>query len=68
MKVLLGCKVIRVSRKGSVPWYVGSSNVNWMCGSRLLMCCSSVLLCSALVVTKVSSTNPSHKEGGWDRN
>ena len=56
VKLLLGCKVTSVSKKGSVPCCFGTSTVNWMCGSWLLMCCSSVLLCSALVVTK---------EGGW---
>ena len=43
----------------------GSSTVNGMCGSWLLMCWSSDLLHSALVMTKVSSTNLSHREGEW---
>ena len=47
MKVLLGCMVTRVSKNGSVPCCDGSSIVNWMCGSWLLMFWSSDLLCSA---------------------
>ena len=56
--------VTRVSRNGSVPCFVGSSTVDWMCGSWLLICCSNGWLCFALVMTKVSSTNLSHK-GRW---
>ena len=65
VKELLGCMVTRVSKNGSVPCGDGSSTANWMCGSWLLTCWSSDLLCSALVVTKMSSTNLSHREGGW---
>ena len=54
--------VTRVSKKGSDPCCVGST-VNWMWGSWLLMCWSRPWLCSALLMTKVSSTNLSHREG-----
>ena len=39
LKVLSGCMVTRVSRKGSESCCVGST-VNWICGSWLLMCCN----------------------------
>ena len=51
---------------GSEFCCVGST-VNWICGSWLLMCCSRSWLCSALLITKVSSTNLSHREGGWEK-
>ena len=38
--------------------------MNWMCGSWLLMCCSKSWLCSALLMTNVSSKNLSQREGG----
>ena len=63
LKVLSGCMVTSVSKKGSDPCCVGST-VNWMCGSWFLMCCSKSWLCSALLITNVSSTNLSHREGG----
>ena len=66
LKVLSGCMVTSVSRKGSDPCCVGST-VNWMCGSWLLMCSSRSWLCSALLMTKVSSTNLSQREGGWGK-
>ena len=66
LNVLSGCMVTRVSRKGSDPCWVGST-VNWMCGSWLLMCWSRSWLCSSLLMTKVSSTNLSHKEGMWGK-
>ena len=55
--------VTSVSRKGSEPCCVGST-VNWMLGSWLLMCLRRSWLCSAWLMTKVSSTNLSHTEGG----
>ena len=64
VKVLLHCMVTKVSKNGSVPCCDGSSTVNWMSGFWLLMCWSSDLLCSALMMTKVSSTNLNHREGG----
>ena len=39
LKVLSGCIVTRVSKKGSESCCVGST-VNWICGSWLFMCCS----------------------------
>ena len=66
LKVLSGCMVTSVSKKGSDPCCVGST-VNWMCGSWLLICCSRSWLCSALLMTNVSSTNLSQREGGWER-
>ena len=63
LKVLYGCMVTSVSRKGKDPCCVGST-VNWMCGFWLLMCCSRSWLCSALLMTNVSSTNLSQREGG----
>ena len=66
LKVLFGCTVTSVSKKGNDPCYVGST-VNWMCGSWLLMCCSKSWLCSALLMTNVSSTNLSHREGDCER-
>ena len=63
LKVLSGCMVTSVSRKGNDPCCVGST-VNWMCGSWLLMCCSRSWLCSALLMTNVSSTNLSQRVGG----
>ena len=66
LKVLSGCMVTSVSRKGSDPCCVGST-VNWMCWSWLLMCCSRSWLCSALLLTKVSSTNLSQRDGGGGR-
>ena len=62
LNVLSGCMVTRVSRKGSDSCCVGST-VNWMWGSWLLMSWSRSWLCSALLMTKVSSTNLSHREG-----
>ena len=47
-----------------MPCCVGTSTVHWMCGSWLLICCINDWLCSAMVMTKVSSTNLSHKDGG----
>ena len=55
--------VTRVSRKGRDPCWVGST-VNCICVSWLFMCWSRSWLCSALLMTKVSSTNLSHMEGG----
>ena len=66
LRVLSGWMVMRVSKKGSEPCCVGST-VNWMCGSWLLMCWRSSWLCSALLMTKVSSTNLSQREGGEGR-
>ena len=66
LKVLCGSMVTRVSKKGSESCCVGST-VNWMCGSWLLICCSRSWLCSALLMTKVSSTNLSQREGGGGR-
>ena len=65
LKVLSGSMVTRVSMNGSEPCCVGCSTVNWMWGFWLLIWCSNSWLCSALVMTKVSSTNLSHKDGGW---
>ena len=62
-RLLSGCIVTSVSKKGNDPCCVGST-VNWMCGSWLLMCWSRSWLCSALLMTNVSSTNLSHWEGG----
>ena len=67
LNVLFCCMVTRVSRDGSEPCCVGST-VNCMWGSWLLMCCRSAWLCSALLMTKVSSTNLSQREGGWGWN
>ena len=50
LKVLLGCMVTNVSKKGSDPCCVDST-VNWMWGSWLLMCGSRSWLCSALLMT-----------------
>ena len=61
-KFWLGPKVIKVSRNGSDPC-CDASTVNCMCGSWLLMRCRSCWLCSALMMTKVSSTNLSHSKG-----
>ena len=66
LRVLSGWMVMRVSRKGSEPCCVGST-VNWMCGSWLLICWRSSWLCSALLMTKVSSTNLSQREWGEGR-
>ena len=66
LKVVSGSMVTKVSKKQSEFCCVGST-VNWMCGSWLLMCCSRSWLCSALLITKVSSTNLSHREGGGGR-
>ena len=60
--MLSGCIVTNVSKKGNDPSCVGST-VNWMCGSWLLMCCSKSWLCSALLITNISSTNLSQREG-----
>ena len=66
LNVLSGSMVTRVSKNGSEPC-VGST-VNCMCGSWLLVWWSRSWLCSALLMTKVSSTNLSHREGdeGWN--
>ena len=64
LRVLSGW--MRVSKKGSEPCCVGST-VNWMCGSWLFICWRSSWLCSALLMTKVSSTNLSQREGGGGR-
>ena len=63
LKVLSGCMVTSVSRKGIEPCCVGST-VNWMWGSWLFMCWSRSWLCSALLMTNVLSTNLSQREGG----
>ena len=63
LNVLSCCMVTRVSRNGSEPCCVDST-VNCMCGSWLLMCWRSAWLCSALLMTKVSWTNLSQREGG----
>ena len=62
LKVLSGSMVTRVSKKGSESCCIGST-MNWLCGSWLLICCSRSWLCSALLMTKVSSTNLSQREG-----
>ena len=41
VKVLLGHRETRVSRKGKTPSLLGSSVVNCMCGSCELICYSS---------------------------
>ena len=62
-KVLLGLGETRMSRTDKVPSWLGSSVVKCMCGSCELMCCSDCWLCFACWMTKVSSTNLSHKQG-----
>ena len=62
-RVLSGCMVTKVSRNGSDPCWVGST-VNCMWGSWVFMCWSRSWLSSAWLMTKVSSTNLSHMEGG----
>ena len=62
LKVLSCSMVTRVSKNGSEPCCVGST-VNWISGSWLLMCCRRAWLCSALLMTKVLSTNLSHSVG-----
>ena len=61
--VLLGPGVTLVSRKGMEPSVPGSSTVNCMLGSCELTCCSSCWLCSAFWMTRVLSTNLSHRLG-----
>ena len=63
LSVLSGWMVTKVSRNSNDPCWVGST-VNCIFGSWLFMCCSRSWLCSALLMTKVSSTNLSHTEGG----
>ena len=62
--VLLGSGVTLVSRNGMEPSDPGSSTVNCMLGSSQLMYCSSCWLCSAFWMTRVSSTNLSHRLRG----
>ena len=66
VEVWWGPMVTKVSSSGNDPCCDGSSTVNCMCGSWLLMWCRSCWLCSALVMTKVSSTNLSHSLGVWE--
>ena len=63
VRVLLGPGETRLSTDGSDPSWSSSSMVNCMCGSCVLICCSSYWLCSASWMTKVSSTYLSHKWG-----
>ena len=62
--VLLSPGVTLVSRNGMEPSAPGSSTVTCMLGSCELMCCNSCWLCSVFWMTRVSSTNLSHKVGG----
>ena len=57
------CMVTSVSRKGKDPCCVGST-VHWMWGSWLLMCWSRSWLCSAWLMTNVSSKNLSQRDRG----
>ena len=63
MRVLSGCMVTKVSKNCSDPCWVGST-VNCMWGSLVFMCWSRSWLSSAWLMTKVSSTNLSHMDGG----
>ena len=55
---------MRVSRKGKAPSSLGSSMVNWMCGSWELICSRNWRLCSAHWMTNVSFMYLSHR-WGW---
>ena len=61
--VLLGPGVTLVSKNGIEPSGAGSSTVNCMLGSCELIWCSSCWLCSAFWMTRVSSTNLTHRHG-----
>ena len=52
-----------MSKNGRNLSWSSSSKVNHMCGSCVLICCSSCWPCSAPWMTKVSSTYLSHKGG-----
>ena len=56
-----------MSRNGRASSWSGSSMMNCMCGSCVLMCCSSCWLCFASWMTKVSSTYLRHKQAVWGR-
>ena len=45
IKVLLGPGETKVSRKGRASSWLGSSVVNYICGSCELMCCNNLWLC-----------------------
>ena len=62
--VLLGPGVTLVSKNGIELSHAGSSTVNCMLGSCELMWCSKCWLHSAFWMTRVSSTNLSHRHGG----
>ena len=59
--VLFGPGVTLMSRNGMEPSVPGSSTVNCMLGSCELMWYSSGVLCSALWITRVLSTNLSQR-------
>ena len=65
--MLLGPEDTKVSRNGRDPSWSSSSLVNCMCGSFVLICCSSCLLCYASWMTEVSSAYLSHKQGVWGK-
>ena len=64
MRDLSGCGIPNVSKKGMDPSFLDGSEVNWMCGSKLLRC-SRNFLCDAFVTIKVSSTYLFHTLGGY---
>ena len=58
---LFGAGVTLVSRKVMEPSVPGSSTLNCMLGSCELMWCSNCWLCFAFWMTRVSSTNLTHR-------
>ena len=62
--VLLDPGVTLVSKNGFGPSGAGSSTVNCMLGSCELIWCSGCWPCSAFWITRVSSTNLTHRHGG----
>ena len=65
MRVLLRPGETKVLRNGRDPSWSGSSTVNCMCGSCVLIYCGSCWLFFASRMTKVSSTYFSHKQVVW---
>ena len=61
---LSGCAKTIVSRNGGDPSGFASSDVNWMCGSKLLMCSRKFSFLVESMTIKVSSTNLFHTLGG----
>ena len=64
MRDLSGCCITKVSKNGMDPSALVSFVVNWMRGSKLLICYRNFSLYDVSITTKVSSTYLFHNLGG----